>query len=424
MFEKVQKNVDSTDKKETAKTAKKDTKSSVVQLMPWHAFADFPRDKLNLPEDPAKFVPMTGYKFKGYSYIPKKVIERDTKLNAIKSAAEFIATLNIPSKNNLLPKKGIKAYRETDDVQTDFSQDKQAFSGHTDDYTPSFKLTDANYSLKLACNNIYDTLEREELSADINSIKDTIKRENNGDYNRLKESDRGKIDSAGSSADIKIVLKEIYEKIQREQIEAEKNGRTGNVGPYVTTKDPFQINVKTTYPSTGQTIKMNMHYQFTRESYGYVVRVDEDEDNGKIFYMANQSAISAPLTLTPEEKKEYYLYKHSKLKNTKIADVIDEKTDNTDDVRIDAITKIAGEGSRWQLIRDNAETITDKTIIYTQKHEDARIIYPRLTFKELWQSWSKFKNKYNIGNDEIKDYLNNLENGEFNDKPSTGIELT
>lgn len=71
---------------------------------------------------------------------------------------------------------------------------------------------------------------------------------------------------------------------------------------------------------------------------------------------------------------------------------------------IDAITKLGGEGSRWQCVRDHADTIKDSTIIYTMKDDGSG--YMCITFENLWKSWKTlFEYDFNIANDRLKEVL-------------------
>jgi hypothetical protein len=61
----------------------------------------------------------------------------------------------------------------------------------------------------------------------------------------------------------------------------------------------------------------------------------------------------------------------------------------------DAVTKIAGEGARWQAVADNADTIKDRSRIFTNETADGSLTTQvrHISFRTLWLSWAATFNK-------------------------------
>lgn len=192
---------------------------------------------------------------------------------------------------------------------------------------------------------------------------------------------------------IEILENEVVNLYKKQSIES---GRAKRILNGINNIDPFQIQVKTKYPINPPQNELVLHYQFSRESYGYIVRVEKD---GNTFRMANERY--------GIDDNTYYSSAHAACQGT----VLDAAKNTTSDplgqgnpAVIDAITKLGGEGARWQCVRDHADTIKDSTIIYTMKDDGSG--YMCITFEKLWKSWkSLFNYDFNIDNDRLKEVL-------------------
>lgn len=191
--------------------------------------------------------------------------------------------------------------------------------------------------------------------------------------------------------------------------------------------DPFIVRAP---GKTKDNEKIALHYQFGKDSYGYIVKIEQD---GKEYTMhagrgqkelveeqkkeLAKSTEDQPLfnqfssahdTETPDENisevasksttdKDLKLYPRSK-KQDRVKEV--SKLEEISK-RLDAVTKIGGEGARWQCVREQAgnKTLTNETRFYTINHHNGNQGYVGITFKTLWGMWaSEFDSKFNITN--------------------------
>jgi len=75
------------------------------------------------------------------------------------------------------------------------------------------------------------------------------------------------------------------------------------------------------------------------------------------------------------------------------------------DVKGDAYTKLAGEGARFQCVRNNMSLLTNNTNFYCRILGDG---FVACKFKDLWNDWaSSFDKKFNISDDEVANKMRN-----------------
>jgi hypothetical protein len=206
--------------------------------------------------------------------------------------------------------------------------------------------------------------------------------------------------------------------------------------------DPYSIK------AAGQTIeneRIALHYQFGVDSYGYIVKIEQE---GKTYTMhggRGQEALSkdqvAELskgnTTGPEmdqfssahdtgdadesiaevasqstEDRDLTLYPMSKKKNrVRQIGKLEEKSK-----RLDAIAKIGGEGARWQCVREQAKAgkLTNGTRFYALNWYNGNNGYVGMTFQDLWGGWATdFNSDFDIDDDTVRDKL--LELYDMND---------
>ena len=74
------------------------------------------------------------------------------------------------------------------------------------------------------------------------------------------------------------------------------------------------------------------------------------------------------------------------------------QTGGDDEKSLDAYTKIAGEGARWQAVRAHARALKDSTRFYTADPAAGTHVFA-VNFVTLWKSWSSaFGKQYDISN--------------------------
>lgn len=292
MFDMMKKTKDIGKRNAAKKSTQKNT-GLTIQRMPWHVSNGFPDDRLNIPNSNPD-APITGYRFIGYSYSPQNDIETNDFKNAVVSAAGFIAELNPPKPKELLSNNEINDYRmakyenlpdDAVNARIPFKEEKELFSG--------LKSSDAlGYAQSYP---VSDSVNK------INEVREVVKRikdsEDSGDVKKAaaKQALDGLI---GLPEETMVKLQELLEKEKYDQIiktlgmkavdfyKEEIPGSSTLVKRIRTIQniDPFQIQVKTKYPINPPQNELVLHYQFSRESYGYIVRVEKD---GNTFRMAN-----------------------------------------------------------------------------------------------------------------------------------------
>jgi len=174
---------------------------------------------------------------------------------------------------------------------------------------------------------------------------------------------------------------------------------------------------------------LTLYYQFGVDSYGYVVKV---EQGNRLFSMHSArgqdelpDAQEARLQTGAGADPLYEMYSsahHTDAPDEKIGDTAALPTSDPlpaagpdfvtggkavlggKSKRLDAVTKLAGEGARWQCVRLHAAHLRDSSRFYTQLQGDTRKAY--ITLERLWGTWgAKFGSAFNIPNDTVKQVI-------------------
>lgn len=406
-------------------TAQCHSRSSAVQRKPWHSDANFPWEKLDC-DNLAPTTPMTGHTFIGYTYPAKDTLAAADQTGAISAAADFIGGLPTPEPNNIIGKSDIAGELKQRDATSSANgnataaQDAKAF-GDVDailrgvtDQTPEniFKALDEHYQgyiiSELVPPEISDSLifyarlikicsGKTDKDAVLGEISTVPNYDNEKIYNKKM---RDKIRDSGSVQDIIDILTSKLASYRTIYDNHEKGARKGRgLGTRKTANriDPFHVKVMTQYPGAAGANELNLHYQFSRESYGYIVEIQR---NAETYRMQNNGTRD---TVPPGQ----YVSAHDIADNvnpisaiaaraTRAVDTEDPDT-NTENAKynndiFDAITKLGGEGSRWKCVRAHAARLKNNSLFYTLQDQT----YYYITFRNLWASWREFGLKYNI----------------------------
>ena len=195
--------------------------------------------------------------------------------------------------------------------------------------------------------------------------------------------------------------------------------------------DPFYYKLSRKYAG-GK--KLNLYYQFAQASYGYIAKIKEDTGAaGDVDYAMNpkrgnkqflNDQFAVPLG-DDDSLFRQYPSAHDTLNAEKISDSAKKGfTDgevgfvnpdpagmdagqvyvakqnrqealNKRSLRLDAITKLGGEGARFQCVRNHMEELTNNSIFYCLDGGQ----YKGITFQKLWGLWGdKFEYAFNIDN--------------------------
>ena len=229
------------------------------------------------------------------------------------------------------------------------------------------------------------------------------------------------------------------------------NPDRGKLNNYDAVTDPFRIKIGGSYNGR----PLAAHYQYAKSSYGYIVKIEQDgesyemdQERGR--YDASLGARHAAGGELPLSNPLFKLFAsgHDEddeaVHETASQGVTDADVGLTDPARrqsglkersrrLDAVTKIAGEGARWQAVRALAQAghLKSSSRFWCPQDPAAAdlpttpIYY--ITFKTLWGSWGRvFDSKFNITDAVLADKLRTGEWGEGPDstrKAATKAEM-
>ena len=143
---------------------------------------------------------------------------------------------------------------------------------------------------------------------------------------------------------------------------------------------------------------LTLRYQYANNSPGYII-YQELKDT-------NTSEGPANISNLPNNNPERgyatsYSSTHELTGNSLWKDLLDQDPNASqaeNSKKLDARTKIAGEGARFRLIRDNIETISDNSRVYLI--EGSNVLFVKMS--ELWTNWRNvFGSNYGIENKTI-----------------------
>lgn len=210
-----------------------------------------------------------------------------------------------------------------------------------------------------------------------------------------------KID-AGKKDTKKDCLKNISENAAKIGSKTPNQTKDWEIGEYYNDKqstktNPFQVPIQSVFPAIQNgtdNYVITLYYHFGPLFYGYIVQVDAGSASGKMIAPNNDGI---------------YNYIHHETRNDNILNQTDDQN-NDDNIKFDAYTKLAGEGARFQCVRDNIDKISNDTYFYlsgnttlSNQHICKEFTDPGVSFKTLYSKWGKaFSYKFNISNEDIK----------------------
>lgn len=205
----------------------------------------------------------------------------------------------------------------------------------------------------------------------------------------------------------------------------------GHINSYNEKVDPFYYKLSRKYAG-GK--KLNLYYQFAQASYGYIVKIKEDTGKaGDVDYQMDTKrgyqqfrqkqedvALGAPSPLFaqyPSAHETVDAGKISELANKGFTDaevgfandvpvggnaaqIVAAKNDrqaalDKRSLYLDAITKLGGEGARFQCVRNHMDQLKNDSVFYYESKGQ----YKGITFQKLWGMWGDtFKYAFNIDN--------------------------
>ena len=181
--------------------------------------------------------------------------------------------------------------------------------------------------------------------------------------------------------------------------------------------DPFIYSIRVPYMKGDKEERMTLEFQHANQFTGYVTSVldsanDAAKDNAATMFVAG--AIPGG--------NEKFSNKHDGDDDANLVDL----TDGEEEKNLDAYTKIAGEGARWQCVREHSASLQNDSIFYTQSPADDAKVWG-LDFKALWKTWkSGFGKKYNITNATVVTAITSdtIKNAQYNKAEMRGVDYS
>lgn len=171
----------------------------------------------------------------------------------------------------------------------------------------------------------------------------------------------------------------------------------------VQTIDPFTHGQVQIYGGTDYVCLM---YQHTNGFDGYVSGIEEGKVEAPSVYAKNfQKSMkngknTALLDGDQAPTDGHFSNLHEK---TKAQNLLGLASNDGHKDKADAITKLAGEGARFQWVRNNIDSITDSTKFIIGYTEHGKAV---ITFLNLWSTWKEwFKGEYDISEDDQRRIL-------------------
>jgi hypothetical protein len=148
--------------------------------------------------------------------------------------------------------------------------------------------------------------------------------------------------------------------------------------------DPLMVRISGIYNGTS----LAVDYHFGSGFSGYVIRVDDD---GTVETMVDQPKGNL-------NEGEF----------SNVHDVDNQQGPLVETDSSDAVTKIAGEGARWEAVRNASAFIRDNSHFYTNENTGNKLTpnVRHVSFPDLWKSWKEtFGKAYNIPDTKVASKL-------------------
>jgi hypothetical protein len=171
--------------------------------------------------------------------------------------------------------------------------------------------------------------------------------------------------------------------------------------------DPYFLYVTIRYGGVGELEQLDVVYQHAPSFTGYVEQImDTSNPATKVYpsmFDTNTERSGGKLdtgNVTRERNLEY-----SNVHDQGNPQAIATLTGGGGQRNLDAYTKLAGEGARWQAVRDHARSLKDRSRFYTQARGEPTKVRA-VDFVSLWLSWkTAFGKQSDISNAEFAKVL-------------------
>lgn len=196
--------------------------------------------------------------------------------------------------------------------------------------------------------------------------------------------------------------------------------------------DPLKVTITSPVHGGGQVIA---DVEFTEAHRGYVSRVNAIGSNAPMARIGqygsglagNPRFDNANDTVNPLDS---YSMTHHSVSNTTADAQMNAAAAGGSTLRekeegVDALTKVIAEGGRFQCVAALGSAITNDTKFFTRDGIDPLpISFKYIEFRNLWTRWSTgFGKRYNIPNNDVRDYINNENAGVVTINPQNEADI-
>jgi hypothetical protein len=163
---------------------------------------------------------------------------------------------------------------------------------------------------------------------------------------------------------------------------------------------PFVYEISVPFGGKSNTKTLTLKYQYANNATGYIIAQDLTGEGASDMTNAPNANAAPGLANT-------FFSTHGDTGSTKLSTLLEQdatlpQKENAE--RLDARTKLAGEGARFNVVKENMATMSDRTVIYTEDKTHAYYI----RFRSLWMNWAGlFQSKYGITNEKLATELKN-----------------
>lgn len=176
--------------------------------------------------------------------------------------------------------------------------------------------------------------------------------------------------------------------------------------------DPFFYGVRVPFKHEGKTETLELSFQHAKDWTGYVENIYDstNADTSSVPTMFDKNTESAKAgSKGADDNGHYRNLKFSNVHDKDDTAKIIDLTAGGAEKNLDAYTKIAGEGARWQCVRNHAANVQNDSFFFTRNKTNSSIV-KGVSFRTLWLSWKNaFQKKYDIPDSSVIDAISKRE---------------
>jgi hypothetical protein len=157
--------------------------------------------------------------------------------------------------------------------------------------------------------------------------------------------------------------------------------------------DPFLYEVTVPFKQGDDEHTLTLRYQHADRWTGYVTQIEDssnaETDGGATMFNKFEGK-------KRDSDKFGNVHDTANTGSTKVA----EDTEGDEEHNLDAYTKIAGEGARWQCVRAHAANLRNDSLFFTAATDTTKVM--AITFQQLWLNWvGAFGPRYDIPDGDV-----------------------